>query len=261
MNLGLEGAVVVVTGASGGIGQQVARAVAAEGGNLAVGGRPAEVLETVAEDLRSWGSTVVAHAGNMAGAVDVDALVSMAGAQFGRIDGVAACVGSTPIGTFDELTDDAWQRSFESKFMASVRLVRASLPWLQRSAHGRIVLVGGNGRSAPAAHMATSGAMNAALANLAATLTLRYAGEGIGAVSVDPGPVDTKRAEHLRDDLARRERVDAAEATARILARIPDRRLADPTEIGRVVAWLLSPLCGHVSATSIIVDGGQSAIP
>lgn len=257
MQLDMKDRVVVVSGASAGIGRAASLALAAEGASLVLGARRAAELARVADEVRSLGTTATVRAGDLSELQAVDELVAAAGA-LGRIDGVVACVGSTPIGTVDQLGDEDWQRGFDTKFMSSLRLVRAALPWLRRQG-GRVVLVAGNARRAPTAPMATSAVFNAALASLAANLSITYGHEGVGVVTVDPGPVATDRFTALRAHVASSSGICPDEAEARLLHQIPTGRVGSPEEVGRLIAFLASPGAAHVAGTSVVIDGGQSA--
>lgn len=257
MDLGISGRVLVITGASGGIGRSVALELAKEGAAIAIGARRADELEAVATVARDLGCNVATSVGDLTTQQGVDQLVESAIKAFGRIDGVAACVGSTPIGTVEELTDEVWRSAFETKFLASLRIFMACLPSL-RQRGGRAVFLAGNAWRAPSAHMSTSGAINAALSNLAATLSLQYAPEKVGVCCVDPGPVSTGRLTAMLDYRSRSTSTTPDQEKQALLRAIPDGRVASPDEIGALVAYLLSPLASHIVATSLVIDGGQS---
>lgn len=258
MDLGLKGRTVVVTGASAGIGQATSLALAAEGCRLAAGARNGERLEALAADVRDQGGEVVTVTGDLTEQARVQHLVDAARDTFGGVDALVTCVGSTPVGDFDDLTDDVWQQAFTMKFLATVRAVRAALPALRAADGGRVVVVGGNTAQEPTPWMATSGAMNAALGNLVATLARQYGPDGVGAVCVNPGPVRTARYDGMHGTVMRRESLDAEAAARHIVAAIPDGRIAEPAEIGALIAWLASPRAAHLTGTTVVADGGQS---
>lgn len=105
MKLDLSGRVVVVSGASGGIGRSIALSLAAEGARLGIGARREKDLERVGAEIKDLGAEVVTAAGDLSDPSTVDRLVTTTTVAFGGVDGVAACVGSTPLGTFGELAD------------------------------------------------------------------------------------------------------------------------------------------------------------
>ena len=258
MDLELADRVVVVTGASSGIGRAVALTLASEGARLAIGAREPSRLEAVAEELRERETRVVAVAGDLTANSVVDRLARDAVDEFGTIHGLVCCVGSTPLGDFDELTDEIWEQAFEMKFLATIRAIRASLPAMREQLDGRIVVVGGNSAHDPTPWMLTSGAINSALGNLVSSLGRTYGREGIGVNCVSPGPVRTPRLEGLRAAVTARDSLDRAAAEERITSRIPNNRIAEPNEVAAQVAYLLSPLSRHVNGASLVIDGGQT---
>lgn len=260
MDLRLHDAVIVVTGGSAGIGRATALELAREGASVVVGARSAEALATLAEELAAIGGDHLTVAGDLLTAEGVAALLDAARQhRDGRIDGLVACVGSTPVGDFDELDDEVWERAFYGKFLASVRIVRAVLPDLRRRGSGRIVLVAGNTAHSPTSWMATSGAMNAALVSLAASTAQHVAPDGISINCLSPGPTDTARYQGMRATVMRREDLDEQQAAASIRAGIPSGRLADPVEVARVATVLVSPNSIHVNGTNVVIDGAATS--
>jgi 3-oxoacyl-[acyl-carrier protein] reductase len=260
MDLLLRDHVVVVTGGSAGIGRATAVELAREGATVAVGARSKDTLDSLAEELAAIGGEHLTVPGDLTTVEGVGALVEAARAHRGRIDGLVASVGSTPIGDFDEVDDEMWQRSFTGKFLASVRAVRAVLPAMRARGAGRIVLVAGNTAHGPASWMATSGAMNAALVNLVASAAQHVAKDGIGINCVSPGATDTARYEGMRATVMRREGVGEAGAAERIRSTIPGGRVADAVEVARVATVLVSPQSAHINGTNVVIDGGQTSL-
>jgi 3-oxoacyl-[acyl-carrier protein] reductase len=258
MDLQLRDRVVVITGASAGIGRATALALAREGCRLALGARGNERLDAVAQDVRGLGAGVVTVAGDLVNEDVLRSLVAAAKQAFGGIDGLVTCVGATPLGDFDELTEAIWTRAFEQKFLATVRAIRSVLPAMLDAGRGRIVILAGNAAHDPIPWMATSGAMNAALTNLAGTLARQHAADGIGVVCVSPGPVSTDRYSAMRQAVAKRLGVDEDRAAAAILERVPDGRTGEPSEVAALIAHLLSPLADHINGTRVVIDGGQA---
>lgn len=259
MDLGLAGRLVMVTGAGAGIGQAVALELAGERAALVLGSRGGQRLDDVARRAASAGADPVATVAADLSAVDgVAALADAARGLSTPLYGLVACVGSTPLGTFDDVDDVVWQQAFTMKFLATVRVVRAALGLMRGSGGGRIVVVAGNAaRDAPTA-MVTSTAMNAALAGLVASTGRMLAAEGIGLVGVHPGPTRTGRYDSLVADRAQRLGVDASGGDDAIRGQIPAGRPAEAAEVAAAITYLLSPRAAHLAATTITVDGAQT---
>lgn len=258
MDLQLQGRLVVVTGATAGIGRATAAALAREGAALLLGARNPERLAEAAQEARDAGAAEVHTVSADLTTPDGIAALTQEAKGIGELHGIVTCVGSTPLGTFDELDDETWQRAFDMKFLSTVRAVRSLLPLLKRDGTGRIVLIGGNSALAPDPWMATSGAMNAAMGNLAATLGRQLGAEGIGVVCVHPGPTRSARLDGLVDSVAERRSLSPAEAEQWITDRVPRGALAQPEDIGAAVAYLCSPVAAHISGTTVSIDGAQS---
>lgn len=257
MDLELAGRLAVITGASQGIGRATALALADEGAALLVAARDAARLDRLAEEARERGAAeVTAVAGDMTAA---DGLARLRAALDSRAAwALVTCVGSTPLGDFDEVDDETWSRAVEMKFMATVRAIRAVLPSMRRAGGGRIALVAGNTALEPDPWMVTSGAMNAALGNLAATLGRQLAPEGIGVVAVHPGPTRSARYDSLEASVTARFRGDVAAAREHLRRLSPRGVPAEPEEVGVAISYLCSPKAAHLTATALSIDGGQS---
>lgn len=256
MDLDLSGKVVVVTGASTGIGRAAALSIASEGGNLAIGARGQAALDETEGVIRDLGSSVIAVAGDLATQAGIDEFISQAIEGFGRIDGLVCCVGSTPLGEFVSLADDEWNRAFEMKLLSTVRVVRTALPHLSRGA--RIVVTTGSASRAPFAYLTTSTVMNAALEALVASLAGQLQGYGVSVNAVSPGPVDTQRYQGLVKEVARFEGLEEESAIDHITSAIPAGRVGTAEEVGQLIAYLVSPRAEFTNGATFVVDGGQS---
>lgn len=258
MDLLLAGRLVAVTGAGAGIGRAVALELAAAGARLVLASNEPNELAEAAEQVRAAGSPQVdTVVGDMTAPAGLAALREVAERQ-GGLAGLVACVGSTPIGTFDEIDDDVWQVAFTTKFLASVRAMRVAAELMRAGAGGRIVVIAGNAaRDAPTG-MVTSTAINAALSGLVASAGRLLATEGIGVVGLHPGPTRTARYDSLVAYQAAAAEVDGATAAAELAARIPVGHPAEPGDIATAAAYLVSPRAAHIVATCLTVDGGQT---
>ncbi|MGP4110579.1 SDR family NAD(P)-dependent oxidoreductase [Streptomyces sp. 4N509B] len=262
MDLGLTGRRVVVTGASSGIGRATTLALAREGAELLLAARREEALaETAARAAEAGAAATGVAAVDLATAAGCQALGRAALARWsGRVDGLVVCVGATPLGTFAELSDEAWERAFTTKFLATVRLVRALLPGLRAADGdgGRVVVVAGNVALGPDPLLTTSGAINAALNNLVGSLGRELAPEGVGVTAVHPGPTRTDRYAALVAAAAGRHGGDATAGERAVLAATPRGVPAEAEEVAAAVTYLVSPAARHVTGTSLTMDGGRT---
>jgi NAD(P)-dependent dehydrogenase (short-subunit alcohol dehydrogenase family) len=253
LDLGLHGAVVVVTGASSGIGLDTARRLAAAGARVALVARRAEVLEAEAKNLEGQGCealAVVADLGDVnAPAAVIDAVV----ARFGRVDCLvndAAIVRHFPL---QEWTPDGFDEHLAVNVRAPFFLLQQALPHLRVSRWRSVVNVSSSSGSLRLKGQSVYGMTKAALDYLTQSLAGELATDGIRINCVAPGPIDTPIHLTWADDL---------EAAYRWLGeQVPLGRIGTTADIASMILFLLSPISAFVTGAVIPVDGGQVIRP
>ena len=254
MDLELTGKVVVVTGASKGIGLAVARELAAEGAHVVAGARtvaPLEGLEGItpfAVDLidPEGPGQLVGHAVERHGRLDV--LVNNVGGVKLRLDG------------FTSVTDDDFRAALELNFFSALRATRAAVAAMMDGGGGTIVNVTSvNAFFQPDGAVIDYGAAKAALLNVAKALSQELAPHGIRIASVSPGQVETDL--WLGDDgvaatIGRAVGTDADSVRQQAIAGIPTVRFTTPGEVATLVTLLASPRTANVNGSNFVIDGG-----
>ena len=249
MELGLDGRVAVVTGASRGIGLEIVRALRAEGADVLAAARTALTengVRTLAADLTTPAG--VADLAERAGEVDI--LVN-------NLGGVEP--DSMRAGGFLDVPDDAWLRTFELNLFATVRVTRTLLPGLLRR---RGVVINISSIGARAAYPPVDyGAAKAALTNLSKALAEEFGPRGLRVLTVSPGPTRTANwadPAGYAGLLAATEGVPLADFLAEVPARmgITTGRLTEPAETAALVAFLASARAGNLTGADYLADGG-----
>jgi NAD(P)-dependent dehydrogenase (short-subunit alcohol dehydrogenase family) len=258
MDLQLTDKTALVTGASQGIGQAIAYALASQGADVAICARNQESLKQVAADItKKTGRKVVAIAADLTKAADAENFIKQAHEALGRIDILVNNAGSAPGGVIETLTEDDWEQALQLKFMGYVRCLRYALPIMVKQGHGRVVNLIGNDGVKPSYWEIAPGAANAAGQNLMKSLSGQYGKNGISFVAVNPGPVRTERWSGLVKAMARDMNLSYEEADKLAPSSIPMGRIAEPEEVANLVTMMASPLMHYVTGTMIEVDGGQ----
>jgi 3-oxoacyl-[acyl-carrier protein] reductase len=242
----LTGKLALVTGASGGIGGAIARALAAQGARVALSGTRADVLETMCAELS--GDHVVLPC-NLADGAAVDALVGQAEAALGGLDILVSNAGITRDGLLLRMKDEDWTLVQQVNVEAYFRLTRAALKGMMKRRYGRIVaitsVVGVTGNPGQANYAASK----AGIIGFTKALAQEVASRNITANCIAPGFI----ASPMTDGLA-----DAQKAA--LLGRIPLARLGEGADIAAAAVYLSSAEAGYVTGQTLHVNGGMAMI-
>jgi 3-oxoacyl-[acyl-carrier protein] reductase len=245
MDLGINGRVALVMGASKGLGRGIAEALAREGAKVAVASRSRERLDAVVEGLGGDATAFVADAGDLERLRDLPAEVE---AALGPIDVLVANTGGPPPGGPLDNSLAEWEEAYRSLVLGVRVLIEGVLPGMRERGWGRIVNVGSNSTVEPIPNLAISNSLRQAAVGFLKTLSREVAADGVSVNTVVTGKFATDR-------LAENEgSMENAERTAR--ETIPARRLGLPEEFGDLVAFLASDRAAYINGTAIPIDGG-----
>jgi 3-oxoacyl-[acyl-carrier protein] reductase len=257
MDLGLEGKIALVAGASKGLGKAVALGLAREGANVAIISRDQARIEAAAKDIRdATGAQVLAIAADVTRAEDIQRAMDETVKRFGTVHILVTNAGGPPPGPFVALTDEQWQSAVNLTLMSAVRLSHAVVPLMQKQKWGRIIHM----TSAPVKHpidnLMLSNSIRSAVVGFAKTQAIELAQDGILVNSVLPGWTVTERVEQLMQDRAKRNNVSPRDAYATIEKDIPLGRMGKPEEFANVVVFLASERASYVNGVAVPIDGG-----
>jgi 3-oxoacyl-[acyl-carrier protein] reductase len=258
MDLGIQGRVAMVAAASKGLGKASAMALAQAGCKLSICARTPEALEATAEELRALGADVLAAQVDVTLPGDIAQWVAATQERFGAIDIVVTNTGGPPAAPFAALSDAQWESGIDSTLMNVVRLCRLVLPGMQERKWGRIVHITSFVAKEPVALLTISSTLRAGLSALTKTLATQYGPDGVTVNAVLPGHTMTDRQLHLAEIRMAEQGISQETYFANVAQEVPLRRVAEPREIGDVVAFLASERASYVTGQSLTVDGGLS---
>jgi 3-oxoacyl-[acyl-carrier protein] reductase len=249
VDLKLAGHRFLVGGASHGLGAATARALAAEGARVAGAGRDRQTLTDALQPLA--GIPIVADLSTVDGP---STAVREAVAALGGLDGLLVNTGGPPSGSFAALDDAAWERAIAGTLLSSIRLIRAALPHLRDGQDAAIAVVLSSSVREPIPHLVTSNVLRPGLVGLIKSLVDEIPPIRINGVA--PGRFDTERVRSLDRTRATETGLSVEAVQEQTRARIPLGRYGDPDEMGRVIAFLLSPAASYLNGVIVAVDGG-----
>ncbi len=242
----LSGKRALVTGATGGIGGAVARALHRQGATVALSGTRVGALEALAQELAERAHIVPC---DLADPVAVERLTADAESAMGGIDILVNNAGLTRDGLAMRMKDDDWQRVIEVNLTSGFRLARACLRPMMKARFGRIVgissVVGVTGNPGQVNYAASK----AGMIGMSKALAQEVASRGITVNCVAPGFIQTAMTEALNEEQRRR-----------LLERIPTGRLGNSEDVAAAVVYLASDEASYVTGQTLHVNGGMAMI-
>ena len=242
----LTGKHALVTGASGGIGSAIARALNKAGAKVVLSGRRTDSLEALAREL---GERTAVVPGDLGQLDRIDTLFKDAEAAFGQIDILVNNAGLTRDGLAIRMKDEDWQTVLDVNLTAAFRLARASLRGMMKRRWGRVIgitsIVGVTGNPGQANYAAAK----AGMIGMSKALAQEVASRGITVNCVAPGFITTAMTDVL-----------PAEQVERLKAAIPAGRLGEPADIAGAVVYLASEAAAYVTGQTLHVNGGMAMI-
>jgi NAD(P)-dependent dehydrogenase (short-subunit alcohol dehydrogenase family) len=230
-----------LVGATGTLGAAMARLLSERGAVLALSGRRADALDELARSLPGEAIAVpvdlYSETAVLSAAADIKS-------RLGAIGSLVVSVTVSGFGEFLQLPEQAFADAMETKYMGSLRAMRAVLPDMTAQRYGRIVTISGGSGSTPRPVHMPGGAANAALELLSRGVAMRYANEGVRCNIIAPGPIASPRMQAI---------VAASDAAKQGDG---DRPAGQPADVAEAVCYLLSARSTFINGTVLKVDGG-----
>jgi NAD(P)-dependent dehydrogenase (short-subunit alcohol dehydrogenase family) len=250
MQIDLSGRTAVITGASRGLGEQMAKALAAAGAKIALVARDAERLEAVRAAIVEQGGTAEVFLADVTRESDVAALPEAITARLGAAQILINNAGTNLRKNLLEFTLDEFRGVIDSSLISTFLMCRAFIPAMRGTGFGRILNM-----TSIMSHISLPGrtaysAAKAALLGLTKALALELAPEGITVNGISPGPVGIGLNLVLMSN---------PEANAQFLSSLPVGRWGKPEEISALACYLCSDYTGFITGTDIVIDGGWMA--
>lgn len=260
MELGLKGRNAFVTGASRGIGAEIAAALTAEGVSVAFFGRDLTRCDALATKLAGKNPeirTVVCEL-DMQHPERLVRAVARAAETLGGCDILVNCAGGATRGRLEDIADDAWERNFNVKPFGLVRMTRICLPLLRKSDQARIINVAGTRGREAGPFSVMSSPINLATLGITKALANELGPQGITVNAINPGSTDTGRWTELVNMTARDRGISTEEAKKYLNREVPLGRVVMPKDIAGLAVFLASSSAAMITGVAINVDGGRS---
>ena len=242
----LTGKCALVTGASGGIGGDIARVLHGAGATVGLSGTRVEPLQALADELGSRAHVLPCNLSDIAA---VEALPKAAAAAMGAVDILVNNAGITRDNLFMRMSDDEWQSVIDVNLTSTFRLCRGVLRGMMKARWGRIVnissVVGAVGNPGQANYAASK----AGMVGMAKSLAYEVASRNITVNCVAPGFISTPMTEKLTE-----------EQKAKILIGVPAARMGEVREVSSAVLYLASPEAGYITGSVLHVNGGMAMV-
>ena len=247
----MQGRIVIVTGASDGIGRATASRLAADGAHVVMLARRSEPLEAAAKSLRDTGASVETAVLDIADSQALDGLVREVAERHGRLDGLVNNAAQVSMGAIVDTDDDTWRQTFAGGADAVFVATRAALRVMIPQGSGSIVNIASTNGERAMPWMGAYSASKAATIHFSRVAAMEAAPHGVRVNALSPGMIMTPGNLNYYNQ--------QPEAQQRVEAAIPAQRGGRPEEVAAAIAFLLSDDATYVNGVCLEVDGGKAA--
>jgi 3-oxoacyl-[acyl-carrier protein] reductase len=256
VNLGVEGKVALVVGATGGLGGATAVELAREGARVVAAGRDPERARTVADAIAADGGKAMPLQLDLGEPERLDAVLDAVESSFGAVDILVNNTGGPPPTPAAGTPPELWTEQFDVMVLGVVRLTDRVLPSMRERGWGRIITTASSGVVTPIPNLAVSNALRLTLVGWSKTLAREVAADGVTVNVVVPGRIATRRVRELDEARAQREGKAVEDVVAASIATIPTGRYGEPSEYAAAVTFLAGARASYITGAILRVDGG-----
>ena len=252
VHFGLEGRVMVITGAAQGIGEACARRLVRDGAAVALWDVADDAGQRLADALTQAGARAFYQHCNVADKAQVDAALAATLAHFGAVHGLVNNAGIFKAAAFLDITEADWDAVLDINLKGSFLVGQAVARELVKGGGGTVVNMSSVNGTLAIPSIASYNASKGGVNQLTRVMALSLADQNVRVNAVAPGTIAT--------ELARAAVLTGEEARLRVMSRTPMKRLGEPSEIADVVAFLLSDASSYMTGEIVVVDGGRMTL-
>lgn len=253
----LTGATAVITGASRGIGEAIARAYAQQGARVVLCARGVDVVASVAEEIKEDGGEAIATACDVSDHAQVEALVETTKSAFGSASIVVNNAGIHRIARFIDSDDALYRRLIEVNYLGTVSVTRAFLPGMLEVGYGKFVNIASTAGKYGTAFQAHYNGSKHAVVGFTRSIALELVKSGVRVNAICPGFVKTPMVDEALPELATVYDLSEENALQAMLSRVPAGRMLEPEEIAHLAVYLGSKESDGMTGQALTISGGM----
>ena len=261
MNLNLKNKNAIVCASSQGLGKAAALDLAEEGVNLAICSRDQDKINKVKEEIHQKINSeikVIALQVDLDSPDEIQAFYKQVENDLGSVDILVNNNGGPPPSTFEQLSDDDWQKAFNSTMMSCLRLSKLVIPNMKKNAWGRIINISSVSVKTPVNGLFLSNSLRMGVLGWAKALSDELAPHGVTVNTVCPGYTRTERVEAILETQSNSSGLNKEEIEKSIAENIPMKKVGEAEDLAGLITFLASEKADYMTGLAIQVDGGSA---
>lgn len=261
MKLNLKNKNAIVCASSQGLGKAAALDLAEEGVNLAICSRDQDKINKVKEEIHQKTKSeikVIALKVDLDSPDEIQAFYKQVENDLGSVDILVNNNGGPPPSTFEQLSDDDWQKAFNSTMMSCLRLSKLVIPNMKKNAWGRIINISSVSVKTPVNGLFLSNSLRMGVLGWAKALSDELAPHGVTVNTVCPGYTRTERVEAILETQSNSSGLKKEEIEKSIAENIPMKRVGEAEDLAGLITFLASEKADYMTGLAIQVDGGSA---